>query len=178
MDVKVLLLIVTAFLTIANPAMAGNREGAVTLSPFFGGQMFAMGKEHHLDADFTMGFRGGYNFTRHVGAELMFGYTDTVHDPEVIRANIYRYGADILYHFMPDKNLIPFVAAGFGGMTVDYNYGLPDQTSAYFNYGVGVEYSLANRIALRGDFRHALILDNGDSAFEGTVGLKFQFGGR
>ncbi|MBP1752883.1 MAG: hypothetical protein H6Q57_1719, partial [Geobacteraceae bacterium] len=34
MDVKILLLIIIALLTIANPVMAGNREGAVTLSPF------------------------------------------------------------------------------------------------------------------------------------------------
>jgi len=134
MDVKVLLLIITTLLTIANPVMAGNREGAVTLSPFFGVQSFAMGSKH-LDADFKWGGRGGYNFTRNLGAELVFGENSTVRDPEVIPARVYQYGADILYHFRPDKDLVPFVAAGFGGFSVDYNYGIPDKTSAYFNYG-------------------------------------------
>jgi len=179
MDVKILLLIIIALLTIANPVMAGNREGAVTLTPFFGAQGFPNGEEH-LDADWKWGIRGGYNFTRNLGAEIVYGVISTVHDPEEADCKLYQYGADILYHFRPDKDLVPFVAAGFGGYTVDYNsdVGISDETNAYFNYGGGVEYSLADWLALRVDFRHAVFMDNGDSALEGTLGLKFQIGGR
>jgi OOP family OmpA-OmpF porin len=175
MDVKFPLLIIAVFLTIANPVMAENREGAVTLSPFFGGLTFAGGSEH-LDSDFAMGLRGGYNFTRELGAELLLGYTETVHDPEVIRANLYRYGADILYHFRPDKDLVPFVVAGLGGFTEDYSRVIHDQANLYFNYGGGVEYSLADWVALRGDIRHAVVFDGHNNA-ELSLGFKFQFGG-
>jgi OmpA-OmpF porin, OOP family len=175
-NLKVPLLITTLLLTFANPLMAENREGAFTLSPFFGGLTFTGGSEH-FDTDFTMGLRSGYNFTRELGAELLLGYTETVHDPEVIRTNLYRYGADILYHFRPDKDLVPFVAAGLGGFTADYSREMHDQTHLYLNYGGGGEYSLADWLALRGDFRHAVVLDGGNSNFEISLGLKFQFGG-
>jgi OmpA-OmpF porin, OOP family len=177
MNVKVPLLIIALLLTFANPLKAENREGAFTLSPFFGGLTFATGSEKHLDTDFAMGLRGGYNFTRELGAELLLGYTETVYDPEEIRTNLYRYGADILYHFRPDKELVPFVAAGLGGFTADYSREMHDQTHLYLNYGGGGEYSLADWLALRGDFRHAVVLDGGHSNFEISLGLKFQFGG-
>jgi OOP family OmpA-OmpF porin len=176
MYTKVLFLIVTALLTISNPVMAGNREGAVTLSPFFGGQIFSKEAQHH-DDDFMWGGRAGYNFTPHLGAELMFGQTSTVRDPEVIHCQLYKYGADILYHFRPDKNLVPFVAAGLGGFTEDYNFGIHDETHLYVNIGGGVEYSLNNWLALRSDLRYATVFNGGQRAYEVSGGLKFQFGG-
>lgn len=87
MNVKVLLLVAAALLSIANPVMAGNREGAVTLSPFFGGQGFPNGDEH-LDADYKWGVRAGYNFTRNLGAEVVFGQNSTMHDPELINCKL------------------------------------------------------------------------------------------
>jgi OOP family OmpA-OmpF porin len=177
MNIKMTLLTIAALLSVANPLLAGNREGAFTLSPFFGGPMFLMGSEH-LDSDFKWGIRGGYNFTRNLGAEFVYGRINTVHDPEVIHANVYQYGADALYYFRPGKDLVPFLVAGFGAFTVDYNYGIPDLTSAYFNYGAGVAYSLTNWLALRADIRHTIVFDGGISALEATGGLRFQFGGR
>jgi OOP family OmpA-OmpF porin len=176
MNIKIPLLIFTLVLLVANHVMAENREGAITLSPFFGILTFT-GEHEHFDTDFTMGLRGGYNFTRELGAELLLGYTETVHDPEVIRTNVYRYGADILYHFRPEKDLVPFVAAGLGGFSADFSREMHDQTHLYLNYGGGVEYSLLDWLALRGDFRHAVVLDGGHNNFEISLGLKFQFGG-
>ena len=176
MGVKFQLLIIMVLLTVASPVMAENREGAVTFSPFFGILTFSDGDEH-LDTDFAMGFRGGYNFTRQLGAELLLGYTETVQDPQEIRANLYRYGADVLYHFRPDKALVPFVAAGLGGFTEDYSRVLHDQTNFYLNYGGGVEYALADWLALRGDLRHAVVFGGGHNNLEISMGLKFQFGG-
>ena len=171
------LLLVTALLTTASPLLAGIREGAITLSPFFGGQGFPNGSEH-FDADLKWGVRGGYNITRNFGAEIVFGANSTKHDPEEVPCMVYQYGADLLYLFRPGTDLVPFAAAGFGGFAVDYDSMLPDETSAYFNYGGGIQYSLGAQLALRVDFRHALTLNNADHALEGTVGLGFQFGGR
>jgi len=178
MGTKVLLLILAALLIIANPVMAGNREGAFTLSPFFGAQMFSKGDEpEHLDDDLMGGVRAGYNFTPHLGAELMFGETSTERDPEEIHCRVYKYGADMLYHFRPDKKLVPFVAAGLGGFTEDYSSFIRDETHLYINIGGGVEYSLNNWLALRSDFRYATIFNGGKRAYEVSGGLKFQFGG-
>lgn len=171
--ILLLLVMVTA---AAAPVMAENREGAATLSPFFGGQIFSAGKEH-IDADYTMGLRGGYNFTRNLGAELMLAYTETVYDPAVIHTNVFRYGADALYHFRPESPLVPLVAAGFGGITEDFASVKHDQTHLFFDYGCGLKYSLTDWLALRGDFRHNLVLDGLSSNYEISVGLNIQRGG-
>lgn len=160
----------------AAPAMAENHEGAVTLSPFFGGHIFSGGVEH-IDADFTMGLRGGYNLTRNLRAELLFAYTETVYDPAVIHTNVYRYGADMLYHFRPESPLVPFVAAGLGGITEDFGGLKRDQTHLYLDYGCGLTYPLTDWLALRGDFRHNLVLDGLSSNFEISAGVIIQLGG-
>lgn len=175
MNARVLLFLLI-LTTCAAPAMAENREGAFTLSPFFGALAFSHNVEH-LDTDYAVGLRGGYNFTRNVSTELLFGYTDTVYDPAVLRVNVFRYGADMVYNFMPDKPLVPFVSAGLGGITVDFTGETDDQTHVYLDYGFGVKYSLTTWLALRSDFHHSYVLDGGHSNFEISAGLHFQLGG-
>ncbi len=179
------LLLVSALLSIATPAMAENRDGAFTFSPFAGGQGFPFGGETHYDGDFNWGARAGYNITRNWRAELLFGVNDTVHDPEAAYCTIYQYGADIFYAFRPDKALVPFVAAGFGAFDVQFegtyhSKGDPtvpvsDETNAYFNYGGGAEFALTRWLALRVDFRDAIMLNSGDSALSGSLGITLQF---
>jgi len=185
MNQRFRLLLVAALVIISSPAKADNQEGAFTLSPFAGGQGFPWGGSTHYDGDFDWGVRAGYNFTEHLGAELVFGENKTVHDPETAFCTIYQYGADLLYHFRPQKKLVPFVAAGFGVFDVKFDGTfdnkskgpdpLPDETNPYFNFGGGVEYSFTHWLALRADFRHAILLNSGDHALQGVVGFRFQF---
>ena len=185
MDARFLLLLGTVLLTTVSPVMAENREGAFTFSPFAGGQGFPFGGETHYDGDFNYGARGGYNFTEHFRVELVFGENKTVHDPEVAFSTVYQYGADLLYAFRSDRDLVPFVSAGFGAFDVKYDgtfdtgsderEPLSDETSVYFNYGVGAEYALTSWFALRAEFHHAVKLDTGDNVFQGTIGFTFQF---
>lgn len=177
--------VIATWLISASPTMAQNYEGDFTVSPFAGGQGFPFGGNSHYDGDFNWGVRAGYNFTAHLSAEVVFGVNDTVHDPEVAFCTIYQYGADLLYHFQPDKKLVPFVAGGFGVFDVNfdgtfdtgstYTEPLSDETNPYFNYGAGVNYSLTRWLALRVDFRHAIMLNSGDNVFQGVVGFRFQF---
>jgi hypothetical protein len=77
------------------------------------------------------------------------------------------------------------VSAGFGAFDVNYDgtyhwkgdptVPVSDETSAYFNYGGGVEYTLTRWLALRTEFHHAILLDSGDNAFQGTLGITLQF---
>jgi OOP family OmpA-OmpF porin len=185
---RFLLLLVTALLTIASPVMADNRQGAFTLSPFFGGQGFPFNGESHFDADWNWGARGGYNFTKNFRLEAVFGMNNTVHDPEVENCTVYQYGADLLYAFRPDKKLVPFVSVGFGVFDARYRgtYGeggdptanLSDDIKPYFNYGVGVEYALTRWLALRAEFHQGVTLDSGLIEMQGSLGVTFQFGGR
>lgn len=171
------MLLVTALLTPPGLVMAENREGTFTFSPFAGGQGFPFGGETHYDADFNWGARGGYNFTENFRLEVVFGVNETVHDPEVAYCTIYQYGADLFYAFTPKKKLVPFVAAGFGAFDVKFDKSetLSDETLAYFNYGGGLEYALTDWLALRADFRDAIMLNSGDHALQGTLGFTFRF---
>jgi len=166
--------------TLATPGFAENRKGATTVSPFIGGYM--LDKEQREENRPIFGLRAGYNFTENFGAEAMFGYslTETMEKYGSRETDMYRYGVDLLYHFMPQSNLVPFVVLGGGGT----NFSAPNSPSTkshyagLVNYGAGVKYFVAPDVALRGDVRHVLLVhDSGSNNLEYSVGLTFQFGG-
>lgn len=165
-------------ITLATPGFAENRQGAVTLSPFVGG--YLLDKDQREANRPIFGLRGGYNFTSNLGAEAMFGYSLTKTKQGAKETDLYRYGVDILYHFMPDGDFVPFVAIGGGGT----NFNTPNTASApshyagLFSYGGGIKYFVSDNVALRADVRHAVLVhDTGDHNLEYSAGLTFQFGG-
>ena len=168
--------------TLVTPGLAENRQGAGSLSPFVGGYFLDHDQREQNRPIF--GLRAGYNFTKNLGAEAMFGYslTDTKQKYGPTReADLYRYGFDFLYHFMPDNNLVPFIAVGGGGTHFDIpnSPSIENHYAGLVNYGVGLKYFVADNVALRGDVRHVLLVnDLGDNNLEYSVGLTFQFGGK
>lgn len=170
--------------TLTTPVLAENRQGAVTLSPFVGG--YANDKVLPFESRPMFGLRAGYNFTEHIGAEAMFGYSLT--ETKLFNGSagsketdLYKYGVDILYHFMPEKNLVPFVEVG-GGVTHYKVPNTPSMSATYYvgqvNYGAGLKYFVAPDVALRADVRHAILVqDTADNNLEYAVGLTFNFGG-
>ncbi|MDD2309833.1 MAG: outer membrane beta-barrel domain-containing protein [Desulfuromonadaceae bacterium] len=166
--------------SLATPGFAENRKGAVTLSPFVGG--YVLDRDQREESRPEFGLRAGYNFTENFGAEAMFGYslTETKQQYGSREADRYRYGVDLLYHFMPDGKFVPFIALGGGGT----NFNIPNTPSAenhnagLVDYGGGVKYFVNPDIALRGDVRHVILVhDIGENNFEYSVGLTFNFGG-
>ncbi|GFO68822.1 membrane protein [Geomonas limicola] len=157
-------------------AHAGVTAESFSVSPFVGGYSF-LGREH-LETRPVGGVRGGYNFTRHVGAEAVFDFTRTEGRYSDIDYNIYDYHFDMLYHFMPDGPLVPYLAAGYGGQT-RYSAYEGSVTHGVFNYGGGVKFFLTEKMALRGDVRHLIQKHNEHSYhdLQYTVGLDFLFGG-
>ena len=156
-------------LILATPAFAQNRAGAVTLSPFVGGYMFDCFQ--HLDNDWYFGLRAGYNFTEHWGAEGMFGYVPTeskAYGFDGRDVNVYRYGIDALYNFMPKKKFVPFLAAGFGDIQINDPSGINDHERGMFDYGVGLKGFISKNVALRADVRHDLLCEF-DNAFQFVV---------
>ncbi|MFA7403709.1 MAG: OmpA family protein [Pelobacteraceae bacterium] len=180
---KVLKVILPGLLlaSLATPGFAENREGAGTLSPFVGG--YVLDHKQREENSPIFGLRAGYNFTKSLGAEAMFGYslTETKQKYGSREADLYRYGIDFLYHFMPDNSFVPFIAVGGGGTNVNIP-NTPSAKSHYaglVNYGAGVKYFVADNVALRGDVRHVILIDDlGDNNLEYSAGLTFQFGGK
>lgn len=165
-------MVMAALLSIATVAGAENKGGTFSLSPYLGGFLFD-GKQR-LEMRPIAGLRLGYNFTDRLGAEASYGYTKTegtVNDA-INGVKVHNYNLDLLYHFIPQNRLVPFVAAGVGGLHNDIN-----ANHVAFNYGGGVKYALNDDIDLRGDVRHILYTANETlSNLEYSVGVGFVFG--
>lgn len=174
-----MIILVTAVLT-SSPALAEVREGAFTISPFVGGYTFD--GVQHINTNVAAGLRFGYNLTKNWGVEALFSHVPVRSTNAFNTAKRDQYGVrgDILYHFMPESRLVPFVALGDGwSKTVTTNLDNDDATLAY---GGGVKYFLTDWLALRGDVRHIFSFhpsdqwkDNYWQNVEYTAGLTFQF---
>lgn len=158
-------------------AQAANREGQFSVSPVIGGITFD-GPQHLATRPFY-GIRGGYNFTSHLGVEALFDYAHTFSTRGGPHANFFRYGGELLYHFMPEEKLVPYVAAGYGGVHFDESGGVMfKETRGAFDYGLGLKYFITDSIALRGDVRHLIYKHNDTrNAVEYSLGLYIPFGG-
>lgn len=167
--------ILTAGLVLAAATAFGEvKEGQFSLSPVIGGYTFD--KDQNLDSNFTnmtYGGRLGYNLSKNLGIEALFDYVDaeTKADGDV---TAYRYGGELLYHFMPEKSFVPYVAAGLSGMKFE-----GAGTYAAPGYGVGAKYFLFDQFALRADVRHLMynFSENVKHNLAYTVGAYIPFGG-
>lgn len=171
-----LMVLLLLALTVSTATAGGIRPDSFTLSGIVGGYSFD--GEQHLKTRPVMGIRGGYNFTKYLGVEALFDYVPTESTKSGLGdANVFRYGGDLLLHLLPDNNLVPYLAAGYSGMTVDRD-NQKTTTDGAFDYGLGLKYFLTDDLALRGDFRHIVFRDN-ETLFnyEYTVGITYQFGG-
>jgi OmpA-OmpF porin, OOP family len=179
------LLVLIVSLAIASTAAAeGIKPGSFTLSPVVGGYSFDGAQ--HLETRPVYGIRGGYDFTKWFGSEGLFDYVQSVSTQgNISDIHLFRYGADFLLYLMQDSRVVPYLAAGYSGITIDYERNTP-RGAAHFHhnkgigdYGAGLKFFLTDNLALRGDFRHLLFSDNEVlSNYEYTVGASFLFGGK
>jgi OmpA-OmpF porin, OOP family len=184
---------ILCILCLASPVCAENKAGSASVSIFAGGYAFdnkidlrASTPNADMDNGFTAGLGLGYNFNAHVGMEGVLNYVwgkldkkNGLSDKDV---RTYLYHLDLLYHFMPDKQLVPYIAAGVGGVSYVPSARGTDTTSDFMaNYGLGLKYFIKPAVALRGDVRHVLSFHGGDSTDNNllyTLGLTFAFGGK
>ncbi|HEY3308048.1 MAG TPA: outer membrane beta-barrel domain-containing protein [Desulfuromonadaceae bacterium] len=164
------------FTMITSTAFAeGIRPDSFTFSGVVGGYTFD-GRQH-LETRPLVGVRGGYNFTSYLGVELLFDYARTEGTRGPGDANMFRYGGDLLFYLFPDHALVPYLAAGYSGITLDQERQRTNNLGV-FDYGPGIRYFLNDDLALRGDFRHLVFRDGRTlSNYEYTVGITYQFGG-
>jgi len=175
----------TLFLTtiISTPVMAEVRDGAFSLSLFEGGYTFDGAQ--HLETALTHGARLGYNITSNWGVEGSFNYAqlESTNSRKNTEGELYNYSGNILYNFSPQNRVVPYVTLG-GGISRTSHFSGTWNTDGTVNYGLGLNYSLTDTIALRGDARqifsfHPPKYGGGDfwSNYEYTAGMTFQFGG-
>lgn len=155
---------------------AEMKSGAFTLSPQVGGYVFESDQRLSNGPVYGLGF--GYNYTERFGVEGVFNYIDTESKStggSDVKGYIYRI--DSLYHFMPDKQLVPYIAAGIGAISIDDDQRGTD-TGMLFNYGAGIKYFLTKTVVFRSDIRHILTFNDSNNNFAYTFGISFMFGGK
>ncbi len=159
----------------AQDVLAQIRTGSYSLSPFAG--EYAFDNSELLENGPVYGLGLGYNYTEHFGVEAVFGSIETEMERLDEDVDSYIYRIDGLYHFMPKKKLVPYLALGAGAITKDPDHGDSD-TDALVNYGAGIKYFLTDNFALRGDVRQIVLFDDVGVNMAYTFGLTYLFGGR
>lgn len=179
------LTVIAAALAIAlvpAASRAAIRPYVLTLSPFAGGYVFE--GNQRLEDRPVYGLALGYNFTKNWGGEIAASYVaGEASEGDADNIDIYSVSLDVLYHFRPTRALVPYLAAGAGGLSI-HPGGASDQ-DVMVNYGLGLKYFLTDNIGLRADVRHVLDINANDSDrkhdvynnLSYTAGLTFQFGG-
>ncbi len=173
------ILFLLAFLmvfAVGSPAMAGITGGETTISPFYGAYVYdgAQGQS----PSFATGMRLGYNLDKNWGVEGQFLYATPRH--EGTYGGLYNISGDLLYHFIPEGTVVPYVLMGGGWSKTDYAVG--NSSTGIFEYGAGIKYFVTDAVALRLDARQIFSFGPTgtstdvwqNSAF--TAGLSFQFG--
>lgn len=164
-------------LLMSQNVSAGNLPQAFTISPQIGGYMFEGNQDGGLDDAVVYSLSVGYNFNKSCGAELGYSYINT--EDESGKSNSINSGRlDLLYHFMPEKDFVPFVIAGAGLSHANIN----SDDDIIAGYGLGFKYFLSDTVALRAEVKHILDInydddDNNQDYYNNlsyTAGLTFQ----
>jgi len=160
----------------ATTAFGANREGQFSVSPVIGGYTFD-GKQH-LDTNLIYGGRVGYNVTDNFGIEALLDYVNTEPTKAKNKVDMFRYGGELLYHFMPENTFVPYLAVGLSGMNFTKG-GTDSKAHAAFDYGLGAKLFATDNFALRGDVRHILSTYSSKTMnnIEYTLGAYIPFGG-
>lgn len=168
-----------ALLLFVTAGYAQVNAKSFSVTPFFGGYTFE-GNEN-IDTSMVYGLRAGYNFTKNLGVEGFFNYVpasfkDTlgIGDDDI---KLYGYGVEALYHFMPEKRLVPFLAVGLGGTHYSPPDGIESKDKFTVDYGAGLKFFVTDWMALRADVRHVLPLNDRYNDLLYTFGINFAFGG-
>jgi len=182
-------LLVTLFVVTAGTVHAGERAGAFTLSPFVGGYTFD-GAER-LETRPAVGLRLGYDFFKNFGLEGTFSYVPTRFTTLVDgTVNVFNYRLEGIYNFMPERTVVPYLAIGGGGTTLEMPteavVSHPHNHSPTVNVGGGIKWFLNENLAIRADYHQNFLFDTSDANnkvedflmnYEYTLGLQILFGG-
>jgi OmpA-OmpF porin, OOP family len=180
MKKTICLLVAMWLLALASMAHAGERAGAFSISPYIGGYMYDEDQPLRKHRP-VYGFRLGYDWTDHFGTELVGNFVRAQYRASDNHVGVLNYRLDLLYNFMPESTVVPYLAAGGGGETIRY-YKIDGghSTDGTFNFGGGVKFFVSDDVALRADLRHILDITGQERTFhnwEYSVGIGFLFGG-
>ncbi len=146
---------------------------AIGITPNIGGYVFEGDQNEDNGPMYGLGLE--YIFNKNWSIEGAFNFIDS--DSAAGDVDGYLYRVDGLYNFSSSNNLVPYLAIGLGGLTLDRDMGESD-TDFLFEYGGGVKYFVTYNLALKGDIRHILSFNGHGNNLAYSLGLTFLFGGK
>jgi outer membrane beta-barrel protein len=179
MNKRIMLLIVILMVfVVESPVMAEIKGGEITISPFYGA--FIYDGSQQLEPSFSAGLRLGYNLSKNWGVEGQFTYAALRNDG--VYGGLYNFSGDLLYHFIPERKVVPYLLMGGGLSKTDYVVG--SSSNGIFEYGAGLKYFITDDVAFRWDVRQIYSLNPNSGTSAGywqnsavNVGISYQFGG-
>ncbi|MDR3478735.1 MAG: OmpA family protein [Gammaproteobacteria bacterium] len=162
----------------SHSAMAGNRAGAITVTPGVGYYYFD--DKRNLD-DTGLGNIGlAYNLSDKWAIEAIYAPFNTnrtnitAGTPKHVHGNLYM--ADGLYRFYNYKMFEPYVSGGIGAMYLSRS-GNDANTLANVHAAIGTQVFFDRVIALRGEVRDLYTLSGGKNDVMINFGVSVLFGG-
>ncbi|MDR3491768.1 MAG: OmpA family protein [Gammaproteobacteria bacterium] len=173
------LLMASGFAMLGTQAsIAGNRPGAVTLTPEIDYYMFA--QKRNLDNVAVLpAVRLAYNFDERWAIEAGYGHMHTRYNSSSnLTGSVYGnlYTVDGLYRFGKYQMLEPYVSAGAGVLYLNHNANSANN-QANINVGLGTQLFLDDSVALRGEVRDLYMTANGRNDVMLSLGVSFLMGG-
>lgn len=165
--------VVCFLVLLATSGWAAVQADRFTLSPMVGGHAFD--DDLHLENSFFWSLGLGYSLTDHVGIEAVFSQTDAEADASANDTLVRGLRLDALYHFSPQRKLVPYLAAGLGGLRYNPDIG-SSESHLTGNVGAGVKYFLSQNVALRADVRYLRDVSDAENHLLSSAGVVFQFG--
>ena len=151
---------------------------AFSFSPFVGGYVFE--NKESLNNRPISGLRLGYDVTKNWGLEGVFEFLKTEYGTPALtsKTNVFGYRLEALYNFIPECRWVPYLAVGAGGRSLGYDHEQVDnKNQTALDYGIGLKYFLYSNLAMRGDVRHVIALNDTFNNVEYTLGATMYFGG-
>lgn len=159
---------------LCRSALAQIEPGTFTFIPNVG--LYTFDDNQNISNAPVYGVGFGYNYSERIGVEAAFNYAGSDAEPADDNVEAYVARIDALYHFMPGSEIVPYIAAGLG--TVSISDAAGTETNGLFNYGAGFKYFLSKTFAFRGDVRHIYEFEDSNNNFLVTIGFAYMFGGK
>jgi OOP family OmpA-OmpF porin len=177
-------------LVLPAAVFAEIREGSFELTGFGGYNFFETRQNLHDHPIY--GGRLGYNVLDNLGVEFsaefmntavynngITGYTKGRFTAPAGNVDIMFWNADLVYHFMPEGRLNPFLAVGAGA--TQYTPSIENYEMTTLNFAAGVKYWVLDDLGVRLDLRDNMVSEFIHDTYNNvnvTIGIDYQFLGK
>ncbi len=157
--------------------LADNSQYKYEFTPLIGGTI----PEGNLDLANQFNYGGSFGFNLDKGklfdqVELGFLRSDKVYyDNSALSTHFNKYFVNLVkdYKLNNKTSLYTLVGVGYEDMT---NEQFDNESSGFFNYGIGLKYKIMKNLFLKGDVRHAIKFSHSDNSVSFLAGIGIPFG--